>query len=99
MNNLKFSLEARAGVEVLAPGFAGPVETECQAIRVRNQGPDPITLTVGGQPFEVAAGRSWGFDTGRDTITIRQTIQARVPDTVGQLVLVERIYLTPWKPN
>lgn len=99
MNTIPFSLEARAGVEVLAPGFVGPVETQCQAVRVRNQGPDPITLNVGGQSFEVAAGRSWGFDTGRYTITIRQTIQVRVADTVGQLVLVERIYLTPWKAN
>lgn len=99
MNTIPFSLEARAGVEVLAPGFSGPVETECQAVRVRNQGPDPITLVVGGQPFEVAAGRSWGFDTGHYTIAIRQTIQVRVPATVGQLVLVERIYLTPSKAS
>lgn len=91
---MQHELTARADVQVLPAGFKGNVETACQSVRVRNEGPDALTLVVGGQPFPVEAGNSWGFETGQHTITITQVLVMHVPETEGQLVLVERIFLS-----
>lgn len=84
--------EARPEVVTLPAGYDGEVTTNCHAIRIRNQSTTGLlTVNVSGTPFTVAAGTSWGMETGDVRAVI--LVPFRV-STGGATAQVERIYFT-----
>ncbi|MDO7873686.1 hypothetical protein Q5H93_02995 [Hymenobacter sp. ASUV-10] len=84
--------EARPEVVELPAGYSGEIVTNCHAIRIRNRSTTaPLTLNVSGMAFKVAAGKSWGMDTG----DVRTIIQKSFEISTGSATaLVERVFLS-----
>lgn len=85
--------ECRPEVVALPAAYSDSVTTLCQSIRIRNtSATDPLTVDVSGTPFEVAAGTSWGLDSGDVRAMITRPIKV---STGTATALVERIVLAP----
>ena len=89
---MQAEFEARPEVAALPAGYIGDIVTGCHAVRIRNTSQtDALTIDVSGTPFAVAAGTSWGMETGDVRAIIMRPIKLQ---TGAATALVERIFFS-----